>query len=207
MNPVHEHMDKTPHMSSTSSATQQDYVFRRSVAPLEEGEDPLEVNIVLRRIKRQDYICFLPDMSDPIGGKKLRTQFLFWDLSASPPPGVTLPKGVTAGWYNADWIPATFDPTCWDPETEAFVGADRLPQAGAWCHLHGNPTKSQYFCLRKQFAVEYFQDSRCNVCDFTLCIKLSTNQFTTSDECVFSCEFLSYTQIFVRYISCWYCQS
>ena len=95
--PVHEHMSKTPHLSSTSSASQQDLIFRKCLAPLNASQDPLDVCVPLKRIRRQDYICFLPDMSDPIGGKKLRTQFLFWDLSASPPPGVTLPKGVKQG--------------------------------------------------------------------------------------------------------------
>ena len=134
-------------------------------------EDPLECNVILKRLARKDYVVYLPDLEDPRSGKTRRKTILWWDVNASPPPGCEMVENMANGWYNPDWFPAIFDCTAWDPVTEAFIGGDRNPVWKAWIHLHGNPTKSQYFCLCKQFAVEYFQDQRCNVCDFALCIK------------------------------------
>ena len=150
-------------MSSSSSGTQCDYIIRRNKAPLEEGEDPLECNVILKRLERKDYVCFVPDPEDPNSGRTKRKTIIWWEQTASPPPGCELPAGAESGWFNPDWFPAIFDPTAWDPVTEAFIGGDRNAQWKAFMHLHGNPTKSQYFCLCKQFAIEFFQDQRWNV--------------------------------------------
>ena len=158
-------------MSSSSSATQRDYIIRQEKPPLKEDEDPLECILILKRLERKDYVCYVPDPQDPTGGKTKRKLILWWDQSAFPPPDCKVAADAACGWINPDWFPAIFDVTAWDPITEASIGGERNGHWKAFMHLHGNPTKSEYFCLCKQFAKEYFQDQRCNVCDFALCIK------------------------------------
>ena len=112
-------------MSSSSSATQRDYIIRREKPPLKEDDDPLECNLILKRLARKDYLCYVPDPQDPSGGKTKRKLILWWDQSAFPPPDCKVAADAACGWINPDWFPAIFDVTAWDPTTEAFIGGER----------------------------------------------------------------------------------